>query len=427
MNLKENSFSVAEKHNCPECGSQIPKYPHYSTWCDKCHWNIQPESADSIHSHFHAWVMKTARQIDQNRFTEIVNQKDNLKKITRSKIIAVSLATIVFALLLTALFLTISLIFSPTSLVYRSLGLVLSLIIIWVIIPRTDKLSSNHQFVQPEEAPQLHNIVQEVANGLGIRVDNVLLTNDFSASFRRCGLLREPSLSLGHPFVSLLAPQELVSLIAHELSHGQDGAVTRSIYVRTALGSLRRLQWLVTPSVGLMERWHRLPLALRIIYLLPICLGTTVGLPFGALAALIELFCFQDSQRAEYIADARSISVAGNRPALTLLRKSYLQYMGALLITYQRATPENKHEALIQQLRSIPPREIDRIWHIAKQQPAKLRTTHPSLRNRLAFLESYVGQDPTITISAESFRRLQAELAQWPLLVEDKKTNSPLE
>ena len=174
-----------------------------------------------------------------------------------------------------------------------------------------------------------------------------------------------------------MTAQELVSLVAHELSHARDGALTRSLFVRTALDTLRRWQWLVTPSLETMQRLETLPFLVRTVLLLPICLGTTIGLPFGFLAALIELCCFQDSQRAEYIADAHSIAIAGNRSALTLLRKSYFQYLDALVICYHRAPVQRKHAQLINQLRTIPHREIDRIWHIAHQQPAKMRSNTP--------------------------------------------------
>lgn len=404
-------------NHCPRCGSSIPAYPNYSAWCDVCDWNLQPASPNSSFNNRSKLGRDIGAFADDLLFKRVTNAGSRLPRLTVFQTIAILFSFIAIAINGLAIWASVA-IGSSGGFSLVASGLLL-LLTAWVALPRFDTVPAKRILTDPNAFPMINRIVGRVANALDTEVPQVILTEQFTATYGRVGWRRQPVLGLGHPFLALLNAEETVSLLAHELSHSQDGALTRSLFVRTALQSMRRWQRLFTPTswfggsdgVGILHK-------LRVVatwLLLPI------ALPFVAIESLIRICCYQDSQRAEYVADASSVQVAGTRHTLSLLRKSYYQHLAALRIGYQRAPSQHKFNQIHEELAAVPDREIDRIWRIAQRQPAQLTGTHPSLPKRIAFLQSLEPQRAVVTISASEFELLQRELAAWPCVIRKRE------
>lgn len=414
-------------HCCPRCGSSIPAYPHYSAWCDVCDWNLQPSnSTDSTNVRDRLWH-RLSVFADEQHFNHVSNTTYAARSVTISQVISLLLSCAIYIFFGFVFWWVYHMVRSDHVLEMYA-GIALALVSAWIVFPRFDSAPSEFVLTGKDEFPTLNAIISRIASALDVPAPKVMLTEQFTATFARVGWRRQAIVGLGHPFLSLLNSEELVSLLAHELSHSKDGAITRSPFVRLAYQISRRSWQLFSPFywfswVSPNTKSHHVLIGLTII-LLPLTL------PGRTLETLLNFCSLQDSQRAEYVADAKSVAVAGNRYTLSLLRKSCYQHLAAVRLGYARASSARKYNTLHEELASVPVREIDRIWRIAQRQPPLFNNTHPSIPKRVAFLQSLAPVNPTVTISAEEFLQLQQELKAWPCYIRRREddwhnTNRP--
>lgn len=401
---RQNASNQIGKPCCPDCGAIIPAYPRYTPWCELCNWNLQPDSATSTD---HQWQQHLANWLANRQLAQMRRQKPH-KGITGSQIIALLSMVVVYLLHGLLLILAGNLILQggigriliAIPLLYQTLR---------AIFIRYDELPRDMTVIDERHFPELFKHVREVAYRLTIPMPKIALSTQFTATFARIGPNRQPYLCIGIPFAGVLTHGELTALIGHELSHAYDGALTRSLHIqnaRTALASweallsLRRWQWHTNPIITFGGRLLAIP-------------TFPFWLMVSAFLNLLELLIYHDSQRSEYVADLQSFAVAGNRHAPTLLRKSYFRHLGALQQAYQHARQHQKYQAIQQTLAAIPEREKERVWRIAQMQQPKLRSTHPTVSQRLALIEAHNDIPPSIVLAPKAFAAIQAELRTW--------------
>ncbi len=334
------------------------------------------------------------------------------KRLTGTHIAALLLATLIYlfhvALLWAGGWLIWSLsfgrIFAGALLIYFSIR---------ALIIRYDELPPDMLLIDDKQFPALINFVREVASRLDVPMPQIVLSEQFTATFARVGPKRQSLLCIGIPFLALLNGGELTSLIGHELSHAHDGARTRSLYVQNARTALE--SWHALLSFRGLAQHSNMAASIVGVCLFALCFPLRVIL-IGSLR-LFELLVVRDSQRAEYIADLQSLAVAGNRDAPQLLQKSCYRYLGALHEAYANAPLHQKYSAIQQRFADIPQREKERVWRIAKLQQPKLSSSHPTVSERIALLKNRRDIPPAYVIDAQQFATIQAELQRCPQIL----------
>ena len=418
--IVEEKQSVGQMVQCPRCSEFIPKYPQYSPWCETCEWNLQPSPTAASFAREKPLLKRAVDYSDYYVFNDVSNAKDQFEGVTFPQIASLTLSSLIFVAEFLFLYYSVVLLFGEYSLLIKAFAIVLGVFTAWTLIPRFDVQPDPRVLTDDQEFPAINRVVAQVAMGLGVEMPSILMTEQFTATFGRIGPRRRPVLALGHPLLSILTKEELVSLLAHEVSHSFDGSLARSIMVRQSIAILRRWQQLLTPSWFVSR--HESP-NLHKLLLIPTYLFIPLSLPVIILGQLLNLFCMRDCQRAEYVADARSIRVAGNVNTLQLLRKSYYRHLDALTSVYQRAPSQNKYTALRQKMMSIPEREVERVWRIAQREPVKIDNSHPRLSLRIAFLESMAAKQPALTLSDSEFSAIQKELEAWPCIIRRREAS----
>lgn len=401
---------------CPQCGKRVEKIRPYVPWCDQCNWNLLPKgqaqaAEPSAWDNFYQWLSKS------------LDSRLHKQMLTRSKI-EVSYASWMAVLLSTAFYCLMSFIVIKTiglglSFVWWkvSLSVLLFLLIFWSVLPRFEVSPPSEVLTQPDKFPVLNAIVGRISSQLNVPTPKILMTEQFAATFATIGWTRESLLVLGYPWVVLLSAQELVGLIAHELSHQIDRNISRSLYVRIAETAVMRWVALTDPM-----RWIvRLQFKERVIPIPILPLNICFLIIYAPLQVIRMAFLAcnrRNLQRSEYVADRFSAEISGNRESISLLRKSLYRYLDPLIIPYRRAPYHQKYDTLLSKIETIPPRELDRLWRISQLGTSKLLDTHPPMSQRAAFLGSVSSTVPKVEISPEEFEALHQELRHWPIFVE---------
>src|SRR5436309_2134622 len=101
--------------DCPKCHAKLPSLQGYITWCDRCGWNLQPESTARPNSLLEVIYARFNRRLSRALFDKLVKAPTLKPTLTWSKAIAYLLAGMVhlFTLLLVLLGLVFVLFFWP--------------------------------------------------------------------------------------------------------------------------------------------------------------------------------------------------------------------------------------------------------------------------------------------------------------------------
>jgi heat shock protein HtpX len=156
--------------------------------------------------------------------------------------------------------------------------------------------------VEPEEAPQLHNVVDEmvIASGLGSKPDVYVIHDEAPNAFAIGRKPEKSAVAVTSGLLRLLNRDELQGVVAHEIGHVRNRDVAFMVLVGVMLGAivlvadvfLRSARW------GPRRRSSRGDGQAQMIFFL-------VALAFAILAPIVaQLIYFACSRRREYLADA---------------------------------------------------------------------------------------------------------------------------
>lgn len=219
--------------------------------------------------------------------------------------------------------------------------------------------------VSPEDAPKIHNLVENLSKIAGIPKPRVFISPDKSANAFACG--RDPqhaSICLNEGIIQLLDKNELEGVIAHELSHIRN----RDILIMTVTMVLASTIAFVSDWGTRILFWgggkdsneNRSPISLIIF------IAVLVISPFISL--LIQLAV---SRRREYLADASAVTLTRYPEGL----------MNALQKLYSSPVPSQHYSSATNHFYIAPPklRWGDKI--------NSLLSTHPSIEDRISALK----------------------------------------
>jgi heat shock protein HtpX len=277
--------------------------------------------------------------------------------------------------------------------------------------PRFGKPPEDNLVDRPE-APALWELVDQVANALETKhVDRIVISDEFNASWAVLGLRRVRVLTLGLPLLAMLPPQARVALIAHELAHARNGDSGRGLFVGSAIRALEELYALFSPDPHLSGAGEEY--ALGFFDRITNAAMWVVSRPILGLLYLELYLVLQDSQRAEYLADALAAGVAGTDAAILGHEQLLLDS------TFQAAVQQAAHDrggdsdlfaALAARATDVPERERERRRRVARLEETRLGASHPPTARRLELLEARAAFAAKVTLDAERSEAIDREL-----------------
>jgi Zn-dependent protease with chaperone function len=278
------------------------------------------------------------------------------------------------------------------------------LLFAFVSVPRRPPLEG--QRLHPDRSPELHGLVQRVAEAVEAPLpDRILLSDDFNAFVTiRKG---ERVLVLGLPILVALGPQGRVALIAHELAHFRNGDVSRSGLVDPALWLLAVWVELLRPHAFWAEGESPAEAVANVaMYVLSV--------PPTIVLRTMHFLFFDDSQRAEYFADLCGAQVSGTAAFVEflsqLLHHQDLELAMHAVVVKKEA--EDVLEVLSTRARARSDEEIARAIAAAAEEESSIDHTHPPTGLRIRLLRARPSPAPKVVLEPEANARIDQELGE---------------
>jgi Zn-dependent protease with chaperone function len=232
---------------CPSCGTELPVLEGYISWCHECGWNVKPLETTGGHGPLDRIGARLGRRYGRRLAEEVARAPTLEPRLTISKAFAYVIAGAAHAF-------TIALVAGGVALILVADGNIppivaggLAILLGLAARPRFSKTPPG-EALSRDAAPTLYGLADDIAGALAIApCDAVVVTADFNASWTPVGIRRRRVMTLGLPLVSVLEPQELVALIAHEHAHARNGDATRGLFVGTAINGLATLYGILEP------------------------------------------------------------------------------------------------------------------------------------------------------------------------------------
>lgn len=255
------------------------------------------------------------------------------------------------------------------SMIWPIIGLILSVGQALIGYYYGDKIAlsfANATEVNYDQAPQIHELVQNLSKIAGIPLPKIYISPDKSANAFACG--RDPqhaSICLNQGILDLLNKAELEGVVAHELSHIKN----RDILVMTVVMVLSSVASFIADIGFRMLFWgggkdkdndSKSPIVL-VLYIATIILAPLI-------AGLIQMAV---SRKREYLADATGVTFTRYPEGL----------ISALKKLYSSPVPTDHYSTSMNHFFIAPPKKS------FNQKVSGLFNTHPSIEERVEALK----------------------------------------
>jgi Zn-dependent protease with chaperone function len=396
--------TLLRREDCPSCGKDIENDPRYAAWCEHCGWNlIQPERGPRP-SRIDQLYRRLGRRYGRSLLAEVKKHGAHRPSVSLSTAGAFVIASLVYVGAIGLALLGVAVLLASRGSLFGIFLAVLFLALAWVMRPRLPRLKDRAQ--TRAELPALFRHLDRIADKLrSPRIDVVVITPEVNAGYGRFGWRRRRVLFLGLPFFAALSPPERVALLAHELAHGINGDPGRALFLQGAITSLLEAHSVIEPDSIIpgpeegFSGYFSIPF--RIVQL-------GVSRAILAVAFMQLILAYRDSQRAEYFADAIAADLAGTTGALGLLERSHAAESVAAM-TWLGNAPDPV-AAIATKLRSLPPRELDRIRRVEEIAGSRLDATHPPASAREDVRRSEPSRRQTLALSESDSQSIDREL-----------------
>jgi Zn-dependent protease with chaperone function len=342
-------------------------------------------------------------------FDEVLTAESLRPRVTRAKMLAGALAGCVHAVTVALAVGGVALIV----LVHEAWSIVVGIILLlvaWSVRPRAAVVPDR---IEARRAvPAIYDLVDRIAHSIGTRrIHGVAFAPTFNASIVTAGWWRRRTyVTIGLPLFDILAPQERVAVLAHELGHEVNGDPRKARFVGSALRTLSGWNALMTrtgPSRrGALGVGGFVELAETVTEYLLVPLRALIRLIAKALLRLI----WHESQRAEYLADDIARCAAGTDAAVQALEKIALAPVFRQAVQTAVASGRSTSASLFDNFRSAAVR-----WQEAngsRLQPSsdiRLDATHPPTALRIEFTLARKSA-PMITLTPDDSNGIDREL-----------------
>jgi heat shock protein HtpX len=417
LSAEPDRIDAAAADVCPSCANALTRPNVGQPWCSACEWNLGIYDPAVVPPRGWRWLdrrgHRTAFRLDRSLFEEFRRSRPSRPGWTRARIVLVAVSAMLVVLTLGCLVLGARLV------TYRfpSLAIVPGMAFVMVAVglrPRLGRRPPRRGTLRREQAPALFALVERVAGAAGAAAPHVIAVEpDYNASTGRVGLRRQSVLRLGVPLWIALEPRMRVALLAHEIAHDLNGDPARGLIVQPALSTFRRIAeatggHLTIGGIAGPDRGH-VNIAQVIVELGLWLVSRVFLLVHVGLAAL----GMRDHQRAEYLADAVAVDVAGSDAMVALLDRLVLLPGIATLIAY------NAETTLPARWRGMADSfHVSRLGRLAQQRQLTMRDTslwhsHPPTGLRARMVEAWPARAGTVELSDAESARIDDELAGW--------------
>lgn len=265
--------------------------------------------------------------------------------------------------------------------------------------------------IDPAAAPTLYGLVNRVAERVGTRpVWRIVLDPDFNAAFGVVGWRRRRVLVIGYPLWNLLAPQERVALLGHELGHSVNGDHRRGLLVGSSLRSLVDLYVTLRTTSGEQET-----LIGMVVSALSRLVTWVLAMPVLGLVLLQERLLAQSGQRAEYYADHLAAGIAGPAHTMSMLEKLRLAEPAmAALGTAVIRRDEDIWASGRAWLAGRSAADQARLSAHDEASPHRIDASHPKTRLRVGAIRARAYGGDVLVLNSSESARIDGELV--PLL-----------
>lgn len=367
---------------CPSCGTDMANDRRYARWCEACGWNLRVEDRSAPPGPIDRLYRGLGRRYGEQLAREVAARGLRRPVLSLSTVVAGAVAAVVYVVVLGLAVFGIVLYQASGGFIIGILFAALPLLLAWVMRPRLPSLEEDEQPVGRSELPVLFRVLDRVADALGTApADAVVVTPAVNAGFGRFGWRRRRVLLLGLPLFMALTPQERVGLLAHELGHGRNGDPGRLLFLRGAVVALVEA-WEVLEPDSILPRPEEGLLGYGVIPFRLVQLAIARSLL--AVAEGLLILSYRDGQRAEYHADGLAISLAGTSAWLGVLERLHAAESAARMAWSGEG--DDPVAAIAERLRSLPPRELERIRRVERLDGPRIDVTHPPtyLREQVA-------------------------------------------
>jgi Zn-dependent protease with chaperone function len=269
--------------------------------------------------------------------------------------------------------------------------------------------------VSLEQLPALNELVITISTRLGGRpIPSLIVDESFNAFYYDRGWRRTPTIGIGLPFWIALDAEERIALISHEIAHGVNGDFSRGFIIGTAVHT-QLDKWL-----AFLQRRAYVGMTFADI-MLYLMLWLVSG-PVALIRTLLVHLLWQDSQRAEYLADHLAASLAGTDSIIRVLER--LDASDNLDRVLQRHVHSNfqKGTDIMNLWRSTVLSQLSQHREDTGQRKkllpdARLDATHPPTAHRIELLRAHPKCGPLVAIDQASMARIDAELQRFDALV----------
>jgi Zn-dependent protease with chaperone function len=412
---------MAELTQCPACGTELPVFEGYMTWCHACGWNVLAPERPAARTRVERLYEKIGKRLGDQLEGALIESEKLEPHTTVVRTAAFVIAAFVLALFAAMVGLAILLLTVAYRNPFADIGALLLLGTAYLMRPRLGKAPEEGR-VSRDEAPTLYGLADTVADALGAgRADVIAIDHEFNASWSIVSLRRTRVLTLGLPLLTILSPEQRVGLIAHELAHGRNGDSGRGLLVGSAVRGLEELCFVLAPgSVGVSQVASDMggfaPVVNALLWV--------ISRPAWWVLLLEVHFVLRDKQRAEYFADMLAADVAG-ASAVIALQERLLLYSNFRSVVQRAALGRGEDHAglldrALEQLDAVPERERERRKKVARLETARLDVTHPPTGSRISLLERRGAKAAKVTLAADTSSAIDRELAKRRSEVEHK-------
>ncbi|MFD8419822.1 M48 family metallopeptidase [Streptomyces sp. NPDC059466] len=400
---------------CPECGTEIRGDSRFAVWCAACDWNVDPEEQEPDPGRLERAERALARRHGEQLLAEMLSGRESRPRRDVSAVTATALALTVHGF-------TLALAVGGVWCVvagWGGAGVVAALLLLalaWALAPRVRRLPDDRPVLFRADAPELFDLVDEVARAVGTRsVHAIVVDASINAGVMTYGARGRRLLMLGMPLWEVLTPVERIALLGHELAHYANGDTRNGLVVGTAVRTLSLWHHTLRP----LPHPSAIEMAVNALYVLPRLLVR------GVLALLVRLTS-RGGMRAEYLADRMAARTASTEAAVGLIDRLLIaESLGVLLrseanraaLGGARSAREATARAdelwgvLTAYTASVPEHEYERQRRAGARRGHQVDATHPPTHLRRACL--LVGEPVAAAVVPDIRRteRIATELA----------------
>jgi heat shock protein HtpX len=252
--------------------------------------------------------------------------------------------------------------------------------------------SSHAQEVQPEQAPQLYNVVGEMATAAGVPMPKVYIIDDPSPNAFATG--RDPqhsSIAVTSGLLQKMNREELQGVIGHEMSHVRNYDIRFTLIVGVLVGSIALLAQLFLRYTFWFGGGRRSNNdnnsgggGLAILFLV---IGVVMAILAPIFTALVQMAV---SRQREYLADASSVELTRNPHGL----ESALAKLASDNEPLHSANGATQHLYIVNPLKKLGG-------------GSALFSTHPPIVDRINRLRQLTGDAPMDPVEVRQLSGLE--------------------